>query len=573
MKIKVSDYIVKRLCQMEVHTIFGYQGGNITHLIDSIGNNKDIEFVETYHEQAAAFAANAYAQINETIGVALASSGPGAINLLNGVANAFCDSVPCLFFTGDVNTSAKKINGSIRQNSFQEVDIIPMAMPITKYCVSISRAEDIVLELDKAIKIANYGRKGPVLINLPHDIQRTVISIEDRKKVINKENNSIDQYLYAKVIEALCNAKRPIIIVGGGMKSYDSKKLLQKFLSEIPMPVVSSLLGLDVLPHNNPCFRGMIGVYGNRSANLCLKYSDCIIALGTRLDDRQIGPADVDKFHDKKIIHIDIDPHEIGNKLPESISLVCDVNLFLTKLVKEIINNEVYNNWFQQTTKLFQKYSSFNNKETTAVHPNNFLHKLSTELEGVYTFDVGNNQMHSAQSVYVGNVTKILVSGGLGAMGYSLPAAIGASYSNKTKKVYCISGDGGLQMNLQELQTIDFHKLPINIVVVNNNALGMIYDLQTKMFSGRYHGTIVGYAAPDFSKIAQAYNFKYFKVCSTKDYDIAIDLLRKFTQVFVDVKIDVATMMKPDPGRGIFEQSPFLLEDELRILEKEILYG
>lgn len=572
MQIKVSDYIINRLAQEGVHTIFGYQGGNISHLIDSIGNSTDVEFVETYHEQSAAFAANSYAQINETLGVALASSGPGAINLLNGVANAFCDSIACLFFTGDVNTTAKKENGSLRQNSFQEINIMPMAQPITKYCVSIANAEDIVAKLDKAIKLANSGRKGPVLINLPHDIQRAVIDVKENvyKAKTDEKLFEIDQGLYQKAVETLCNSKRPVIIVGGGMKSSIGKKYLHQLLSSTPIPVVSSLLGLDVISHKNPCFRGMIGAYGYRSANLCLKFSDCILALGTRLDDRQINPIDAEKLKNKTIIHVDIDSHEIENKLSEDISIICDVNQFLERFVEEPIDGEVWTRWFKKTDELSHRFATYNN-ESTVVHPNDFLHKLSVDTEGIYTFDVGNNQMYSAQSVFVGNGSKVLTSGGLGSMGYALPAAIGACYSNKKEKVYCICGDGGLQMNLQELQTADYHKLPINVIVLNNNALGMIYDLQTKMFKNRFYGTTLGYASPDFSKIAQAYNFKYHKVSSVEDYAEAISLLKNNTQVFVEIEMDVGTKTNPDPGRGIFEQSPFLTERDLHSLEEEIL--
>lgn len=565
MKIKVSDYIVERLHEEKIDIIFGYQGGNISHLIDSIGNSSSVKFVENYHEQGAAFAANSYAQVNETIGVAVASSGPGAINLLNGIANAFCDSIPCLFFTGDVNTTAKKKNGSCRQNAFQEINILPMAVPITKYCVSITSANDIVDELDKGIQIAKSGRKGPVLINLPHDIQRTIIETNTTKRKSYKESAMIDSSIFEKVLQVLSCAKRPVIIVGGGMRSSQSKKLLKKLLDTTAMPVVSSLLGLDVISHDHFCYRGMIGSYGNRGANLCLKYSDCILALGTRLDDRQIGTNDIVQFENKKIIHVDIDIHEIENKLDEDISIVGEVSQFLEKLILEDIGRNVYSEWLALSKKISEKYISYeqNPKE---MHPNDFIRKLSESTKGVYTLDVGNNQMYSAQSLFVGEDELILSSGGLGAMGYSLPAAIGASLSKKIKKVYCITGDGGLQMNLQELQTINVHQLPINIIVLNNNALGMIYDLQTKMFSNRFFGTIKGYSAPDFSKIAKAYNFKYFKVNDVEDYEKAIELLKAELQVFVEMKIDVTIKTNPDPGNGIFEQSPFVDQEDLYFL-------
>lgn len=567
MKIKVSDYIVQRLYKAGVKTIFGYQGGNISHLIDSIGNHPDIQFVETCNEQGASFAANSYSQLNETIGVAVASSGPGAINLLSGVANAFCDSIPCIFFTGDVNTTAKNVGSSKRQNAFQEIDIVPMVETITKYSVSLNDENDVVEVLDKAIEIALSGRKGPVLINLPHDIQRNYIEVDDvvgEKKF--ETNLSVDGVDIC--VEELKKSKRPVVLLGGGLKSKEGTKLIKSLLKKIEIPVVASLLGLDVLPHSHSCYRGFIGIYGNRAANLCLIHADFILVLGSRIDDRQLSSADAKLFKDKSIVHIDIDENELKNKLKHEKSINGDVYAFLRLLVNSDFNYE-FSDWMEKTRLLLETFPNYKFGETES-HPNVFLNELSRKESCIYTFDVGNNQMHSAQSVYINENSHALSSGGLGSMGYSLPASIGACYAIGVHKVCCITGDGGLQMNIQELQTISEHNLPVNIVVLNNDALGMIYHLQTKIFKDRFYGTTDGYGSPNLEMIAQAYGFKYVRVDKRGDYKNVISNLINGTRYLVDFKMDVKTSPYPDISGSIFSQLPKLTENEIELINKII---
>ena len=568
--IKVSDYIINRISKLGVKVIFGYQGGNVSHIIDSIGNNNNVRFFETYNEQGAAFAANAYAQTNETIGVAIASSGPGAINLINGIANAYCDSLPCLFISGDVNTTVPQSNNG-RQRAFQDINIIDMVKPITKYCVTVFSAQDVIYEMEKAIEIALEGRKGPVLINIPHDVQREQFSEKLlSEKKYNLDNNMIFDLNY--IVKMINDSVRPVIIVGGGAKSRESKELLIKLLDIIKIPVVCSLMGLDVIPHNHECYQGMIGDYGNRNANMCIEYADCILALGTRMDCRQISPVNKQCIEKKNIIHIDIDNSELGNNLNETISINCSVENFLKKIFE--INNSFIckNEWLFKANSLKEKYlHAYKNLKN--FNANSFLYDLSKRLVNdscVFTFDVGNNQMYAAQSVYVGKNSRVLTSGGLGAMGYSLPASIGASFCEK--KVYCITGDGGLQMNIQELNAIDGNMLPINIVLLNNNSLGMIYDLQIKIFDGRDIGTRTGYYTPDFEKVAKAYNFNYIKVETYDEYYIAIERLVTEERIFVEVIIKPEDKAIPHIGNGMFCQLPLLSDEEKRIIDKEILY-
>lgn len=574
MKVKVTDYIVQVIHDLGVDCVFGYQGGNISHLIDSIYREPGIKFIETYHEQAAAFAANSYAQVNDCVGVAVASSGPGAINLLNGVANAFCDSIPCLFFTGDVNTTAKKQNASKRQNAFQEIDIVEMAKPITKYSVTINSERDVSRELEKGIRIACNGRKGPVLFNLPHDIQRSYLEIieESGESCVSTRQETFDDEEFKKSVKILEEASFPVIVVGGGMKNSLSKGLLLDFLEHYKAPVVSSLLGLDVLFHNHPNFIGMIGSYGNLCANMCLKYADCILALGTRLDDRQISPSDAQYFENKNIIHVDIDENELKNKVREDVSLNCDIKEFLKKACAFQIVSNINDDWLSAVKKLAKKYSD-TKQNTQKIDAGWFLKKLSLavkDMRTAFTFDVGNNQMICGQSIFIGNECYSFASGGLGSMGYSLPAAIGVSQSSKVDKVICISGDGGIQMNLQELNTVDYHKLGVNVVVFNNNGLGMIYDLQTKLFPGRFCATVEGYKAPCFKKIAEAFNFSYKLVQTVEDYDNAINSLKSRERVFVEVVLDISDKTNPDPGKGMFEQMPPMDKKDIDLLERLI---
>lgn len=557
MKIKVTDYITEQLIRHNVDTVFGYQGGNISHFIDSLGNSKGISFVETYNEQAAAFAANAYAQIHETIGVAISSSGPGAINLLNGIANAFCDSIPCLFFTGDVNISAKKEDGSHRQNSFQEIDIVSIARPICKYCITISDADDVVKELDKSIQIALSDRKGPVLINLPHDIQRTIIEVDSTHDISFQEKNCENSsQLMRDALDVISNSERPLLLIGGGLKNNTSRDLLRKALLRLNVPVVTSLLGEDVLAHDDHHYRGLIGDYGNRTANLCLKYCDCIIILGSRIDDRQISPKLASFFEQKSIIHIDVDEYELGNKLKEDISINTSCDDFLKYIIQSKTFKKDYSVWLKSTNSLMEKCKQEDFPEYH--HPNKFIYEVSKKISGIYTLDVGNNQMYSAQALFIRNDMKMLCSGGLGSMGYSLPGSIGACFAHPDKKIICICGDGGLQMNIQEMNTVDYYHLPVNIIVLNNRSLGMIYALQEKLFPDRYYGTQEGYHTPDFEKISIAYNFKYFKVESVDDYKHAIDMLANENQVLIDFIFDSDTRCKPDPGNGMFNQIPEL---------------
>ncbi|MHB1454433.1 MAG: thiamine pyrophosphate-binding protein [Saccharofermentanales bacterium] len=571
MKMKVTDYIVTRLYQCGVRAVFGYQGGNITHLIDSIGKVDGISFVENYHEQASAFSANAYSLISNTIGVAISSSGPGAINLISGIANSYFDSIPCLFITGAVNTSAMRQDPKVRQSAFQETDIVSIVKPITKYATTILKVEDVAFELNKAIKIALEQRQGPVLLNIPHDIQRGDIEPEKFEYPDKVFFDAGYTTYMQRFKELLLQAERPLLLVGGGARSTKSKALIKALLGQIKIPVVSSLCGLDVLPHNHECYCGFIGTYGNRYANLAIQHSDLLIVLGSRLDDRQIPSSKNEYLCNKKVIHVDIDPIELNRVIDETLSINLSVEEFLSLLQDCFTISCDYSSWINTIHTWEYRFPSWctNSRE---VNSNDFIHTISASLSknSIICVDVGQNQMCVAQTVYLSEGQKILNSSGLGAMGYALPAAIGASYAtNKLENVLCIAGDGGIQMNIQELQTVIRDDLPIHILIMNNHCLGMIRDYHTKMFDNRFFGSVEGFDSPSYEALAKAYGFAYLCVDSIDRYNDACDMIKAHRRSIIEIILPQAMTTNPDPGKGIFKQFPPLSCNDEYLLEKE----
>lgn len=564
--MKVTDYLVEKLGEYGVDVIFGYTGGNIADLIDSIALSTCMQFVQTYNEQAAAFAANSYAQIKENIGVAISSSGPGAINLINGIANAFFDSIPCLFITGNVHSMSRKNSDSIRQNAFQELDIVSMVKGIAKYCVYIDSAEDIRFHLEKAVYLATTERKGPVLLDIPYDIQRKEINPEALQGFSMLQQEYQFNITYLK--EALLKATRPLILVGGGcLYARDS---VRRLLEKTQIPVVTSMRGIDIVPNGYPGRCGCIGTYGNRTANLAIKYCDLLIVLGARLDERQMGYRKNEFAPRAKIIQVDVDLTELGRKTDNEVSIYAPVELVTQQLEKMNIKINC-KEWIKLLNQWCKKFDAYwNNKE---FYPNIILNELFKNLNenSIVTLDVGQNQILSIQSMYVKNEERVLCSAGLGCMGYSLPAAIGAVYANPKAKIVSINGDGGLQMNLQELQTIKRDKLPIIIVVINNHSLALIRELQDKLFSHRYSASINGYEAPNLAKIAYAYDMEYVQVNDLKDMSNLEKLLNKPQACIIDIELELFSGSYLQPGEQIGEQNPLLSEYDKREIKRQIM--
>ncbi len=550
--MKVSTFIAKYLKVKGIDTVFELQGGMITRIIDAIYHEGGIKIVSMHHEQAAAMAADAYGRITNKPGVALATSGPGATNLLTGIGSCYFDSVPAIFITGQVNLNEQKSDRPTRQIGFQETDIVSMAKPITKGAYAVKTAKEIPDIFEKAYRIAVEGRPGPVLIDIPMDIQNEEVELSNIKSNdsnLGKESTD-SQTFFQDYLDTLKNSKRPLILVGRGIRTSGSVMHFQKFLRKYQIPVVTSLLGLDVLPYNHSQRIGFIGTYGNRWANYALGTCDLLLVLGSRLDLRQTG-ADIVSFQkDKVIYHVDIDSAELNNRITNCISLEADLSDFfsITKNFSTIY--KASEEWIDAIEIRKQARPDTNELENiSGINPNYFIHKLShaSQRAKVFTADVGNNQMWCSQSLKLNENQLFLTSGGMGAMGYSLPAAIGASITLGNVPVVAIAGDGGFQINIQELQTVVRNNLPIKIVVMNNHSLGMIRQFQDSYFKSCYQSTVWGYDSPDFEKLSKSYNIDSL----TLNYDEDIDEgLKQFwgkpNQPFLlNVSIDVYTNVYP----------------------------
>jgi acetolactate synthase-1/2/3 large subunit len=563
--MKVSDFIAEFLEKKGIKSIFELSGGMITHILDSINQTTNIEIVTMHHEQSAAFAAEAYGRVTGLPGVALATSGPGATNLLTGIGSCFFDSTPALFITGQVNRHELKGDRAIRQLGFQETDIITMAKPITKACFQILNADELPDIFEKAFKIAMAGRPGPVLIDVPMDVQRAQISV---KEVTQTDANSVNisTELLKRLVTDIKNAKRPLILAGRGIKAAHSQDLFDSFIQEVKVPVITTLLGLDTIGFENQQRVGFIGSYGNRWANISFGECDLLIVLGSRLDIRQTG-ADTKFFEDRIIYHIDCEEGEINNRVNNCIPIVADLKEFFINFSK-VSKGEVFlveEVWMLYIQSLKAQWPDIKELSPVGINPNVFMHQLSKKAKGVtaYLADVGSHQMWAAQSLEIRKEQHFLTSGGMGAMGFSLPAAIGASIAFNKKTVVVIIGDGCMQINIQELQTIIRNKLPIKIIVLNNRTLGMIRQFQDSYFESRYQSTYWGYDAPDFAKVAIAYGINAMTVENEVNVEDAIDWLwneenleaPQLLQVMIDPKTN--TYPKIAFGRPITEMEPF----------------
>lgn len=535
--MNVAKYIVKVLKSKGIETVFGYQGGNITYLIDAISREENIRYVQTYHEQGAAFAANAYAQVSQKFGVALSSSGPGAINMVNGIANAYYDSIPCLFITGNINTASMRESGQIRQNGFQESDIVGMVKGITKYSETVYQPESLPQILEQALYLMREGRPGPVLLDIPHNIQRAELKEPiEWERIIEKEPPVTEETAFETIFEKMKNARRPVMLLGNGSRGETEKPLIKKFLSRFPMPVVVSLCGKDAISNHHPCYRGMIGSYAFSYANRILNGADFVLALGTRMDERQRTVAANEFLKEADVIHVDIDKNELGHVKKDEFCLNLSVERFLTGFLEYFADGarDLHQAWIKQTEKWMREpvaeeewiYGSALKKKLTEILG-------ETVSDSVICVDVGNHQMAVAQCLNIGEGSRYLNSAGLGSMGYALPAAIGAYYAAPGKRIILIAGDGGIMMNLQELQLVKREKLPITVVVVNNQGLGMIEDYQKLAMGGRVYGSRWGYEAADFCKIAKAFEFDYCKYCDKKDKS----LLGNSKQMLIEIEV------------------------------------
>lgn len=559
----VSDYIVDFFIKKGIKDVFGYPGGMITYLMESF--DKKSGLIKThlaYHEQGASFNACGYAQVSGLPGVAYATSGPGATNLVTGIANAFFDSLPCIFITGQVNTYESKGQLKVRQKGFQETDIVEIVKTITKYAVQIKDPSKIKMELEKAYFLSMEGRRGPVLLDIPMDVQKAEIelgALEGFSQYKNIGNYECNKDIVEKIFQVLSLAKRPLIIAGVGIRNCGMREVFQKLVKKIKIPVVTSMIGIDCLENDSAYKIGFLGVYGHRAANFATEKTDLIITLGTRMDVRQTGSDKSVFATHAKIIRVDIDTGELTNKVKcDERNIICD----LAELLPEMLafpyeeGNIAHNEWVKACNDM--KFSLQGIDDGTE---NVIVKEISKYIEedSVITTDVGQNQVWVAQSAEVKEGQKILFSGGHGAMGYSLPAAIGAYYAHH-KPVICFTGDGGLQMNIQELQFISRENIPIKIVLLNNNSLGMIRHFQEIYFEGNSAQTVKekGYTVPDFCKIAEAYGIKAYKFANGFSY--LKKIFANNEPIFLEVECGNRTYVYPKSliNRPIYDQEPLM---------------
>lgn len=572
--MKIADYIVKYLKSKNIDTIFGYIGGYNADILDYFCADNNNHFVLNYHEQASAFAVNTYSELKNQVGVATASGAPSSVNLIAGIANAYFDSHACLFLIGSAHSLAVRKNKTIRQNAFEEIDMVSMVKDITKYAVKITNPNDIKYELEKAFYLASEGRKGPVLVDIPYDIIRTNVDIENIKSFKIPKVPKYDKIDYDKIINQLKKAKHPVILLGGGSGSNKSRELLKNLLNQVEIPVVASLCGLDILPHNHKCFCGFIGHYGNRYANLALKNCDYMLILGSRLDERQLGGYKTSFDKNAFIVRVDIDKCELKRKVKEKLSYFCNVETFLEGLINQNIKDCDFSKWLNCINNWKNRYPSLdiNKAEISSL---NFLDSISNYLpeDVIICADVGQNQMSVAQALKLDNNRRLFNSCGYGSMGFSLPAAIGCAYAKRDTCIISINGDGGIQMNIQELQTLQRDKLPINIIVLNNNCLGMIRKTQEKLFNGKDFVSVKGYEAPDFEPIAKAYNIPYLKIDNVEKYSDIKNFISDNHPTFIEVCLPVKMENVPEPGNCIELQFPQLKNEEFEIIKKECMFN
>lgn len=569
--MKASDYIARFLQKEGVTHVFELVGGMITFLIDSLATQTTIKVVSMHHEQAAGFAAEGYARMRGRPGVALATSGPGATNLLTAVGSCYFDSVPAVFITGQVNLSEQRGQRAIRQLGFQETDIVAMSSPVTKRSHMASSADEVSRCLREGFELATEGRPGPVLLDIPLDVQRSRVEspLEDTARPRAKANPNTHEFA-REVMHEMRNAARPMILVGGGIRAAMAAESFRAFVCRCQVPVVHSLMGVDVLAYSHPLRVGMIGSYGNRWANVALSESDCLLVLGSRLDVRQTG-ADTRAFRgSRKLFHVDCENGELNNRITDCRALVADLKEFFAEATKVESDVRAPTGWLTTISGWRNQWPDTEElKEIKGINPNRVLHALAgrSQRAAAYVVDVGQHQMWAAQSLELTEAQRFLTSGGMGAMGFGLPASIGACFASSPDPVVLIAGDGGFQCNIQELQTVARNQLPLKIVIINNNCHGMVRQFQESYFKKRYNSTMWGYSAPNFTEVARAYSIPSRRVEKDAEIGEGIEALWEDpTRPFLlEVMIDASTNAYPKMafGRPPSEMEPFAKPTEM----------
>jgi acetolactate synthase-1/2/3 large subunit len=523
MKLTGAQIMMKVLKEEGVDTIFGYPGGAVIDIYDEL-EKSDIRHVLVRQEACAVHAADGYARAGARVGVCLVTSGPGATNTVSGIASAYMDSIPVVIFTGQVPTHL------IGNDAFQEVDTVGITRPCTKHNYLVKRTEDLARIIKEAFYIASSGRPGPVLVDIPKNVSVNAIDYKPLGKLSMKSYNptytpNVKQL--HKVVSLIKDAKKPMIFAGGGVILSGAAKELTELAHKTRIPVTASLMGLGGFPGTDPLWLGMIGMHGTYRANMCTGESDLLIGIGVRFDDRVTGKTDVFAAN-AKIVHIDIDPTSIRKNIPVTAPVVGDCKITLAKLNK-LLDKENLGDLDKKRKKWLDQIQRWKDtqplayKQTDAIKPQYVVEKLYelTKGKAIITTEVGQNQMWAAQYYHYDKPNHFITSGGLGCMGFGLPAAIGAKLACPNELVVDIAGDGSIQMNIQELTTAVQCGLPVKIVILNNGYLGMVRQWQQLFFEKRYAATCLD-VAPDFVKLAEAYGAEGLRATKPEEVEAVL---------------------------------------------------
>jgi len=549
MKLTGAQILMKMLKEEGVDTIFGYPGGVLLDIYDEL-TRTDIRHILVRHEQGAAHAADGYARASGKVGVCLVTSGPGATNTVTGIASAYMDSIPIVVLTGQVPTHL------IGNDALQEVDIVGITRPCTKHNYLVTSTEDLARVIKEAFYIARSGRPGPVLVDIPKNVANATIEFKEPEEVNLRSyqptyNPNIKQL--QKVIELIDQAERPVIFAGGGVVLSNASAELTEFTRRTQIPIMTSLMGLGAFPASDPLWMGMIGMHGTFRANMSVGACDLLVGIGVRFDDRVTGKTDVFASQ-AKIVHIDIDPTSIRKNIPVTIPIVGDCKITLSNM-NQLLNQKGLTNLQEKRKKWFDQIIEWKStrpldyeQPKDIIKPQYVIEKLYklTKGDAIITTEVGQNQMWTAQYYHFEKPNHFITSGGLGVMGFGLPAAIGAQAARPDKLVVDIAGDGSIQMNSQEFATAVQYHLPVKVVILNNGYLGMVRQWQELFYQKRYSSTCME-CAPDFVKLADAYGAVGLR--ATKPDEVE-DVLKK----------------------GLFEHAKDVVIMDFRVAKEECVY-